>query len=125
LGLKWEALNKIYETASLIWYNLGHTESSCLKSPIKWWKKNFEDEDIEEDNNLQKTLSTNLSISQVIDLSLLAFLATNNILFESTTNRLAFYERDCDLDNMDYDPINLAQQIVNEENSEISNDSYN
>ncbi|CAG8703523.1 5389_t:CDS:1, partial [Dentiscutata erythropus] len=50
---------------------------------------------------------------------------TNNILFESTTNRLAFYERDHDLGNMDYDSINLAQQIVNKENSEISNDSNN
>ncbi|CAG8640849.1 13124_t:CDS:2, partial [Gigaspora rosea] len=70
LGLKQEALNKIYETASLIWYNLGHTESSCLslltelkvwkrqespynlsynqskESPIKWWKSiNVDDED--------------------------------------------------------------------------------
>ncbi|CAG8603659.1 41625_t:CDS:2 [Gigaspora margarita] len=189
-GLKQKALNKIYETALLIWYNLGHTESSCLSlltklkwksinvddkndqlqvlatflflivpsqavcernfSTIKWLLsdrqkelkiygkdvsenelkesfnhvqqiENSENEDIEENTDLQKILSTNLSISQVIDLSLPTFLATNNSLFESTTNRLTFR----DLGNMNYNPIDLAQQIVNKENSEISNDSYN
>ncbi|CAG8609977.1 17011_t:CDS:2, partial [Dentiscutata heterogama] len=81
-------------------------------------------ENIEENNDLQQ-LSTDLSISQIIDLSLSAFSATNNILFESTTNRLALYERNRNLGNMKYNLISLAQQIVNEENSEISNNSYN
>ncbi|CAG8812140.1 5672_t:CDS:2, partial [Gigaspora rosea] len=96
LGLKREALNKIYKTALLIWYNLGHTESLCLSllTELKIWKRqeapynlsynqskespikcsnhvqqieNSENKDIEENNDLQETLSTILSISQVID----------------------------------------------------------
>ncbi|CAG8728320.1 12834_t:CDS:1, partial [Dentiscutata heterogama] len=78
----------------------------------------LENKNIKENNNLQQ-LFTDLSISQIIDLLLSAFSATNNILIEFTTNRLALYKRNYDLGNMEYNLISLAQQIVNEENSKI------
>ncbi|CAG8451838.1 2747_t:CDS:2, partial [Cetraspora pellucida] len=109
----------------LKFFNRLHIAHSYYKEQLTIMKIKGENENIKENNDLQQTLSTDLSISQIIDLSLSAFLATNNILFESTTNRLALYERNHNLGNMKYNLISLTQQIVNEENSKISNNSYN
>ncbi|RHZ49565.1 hypothetical protein Glove_519g97 [Diversispora epigaea] len=40
-GLKQTALNKIYETASIIWHNLGYGKTSCLKllTEMRSWKR--------------------------------------------------------------------------------------
>jgi hypothetical protein len=227
-GLKQEALNKIYETASVIWYNFKYSESSCLslltemriwkrktapydlsynqqeETPIKCWlsinvqndhdqlqelaiflfsivpsqavcERNFStlkwlfgerriqlnllriesiakirsfyisnidkelrlygndisEKDlkeslnnsinIEQTNNLeieesndytQQTLTNNLNINRIVNLSLPEFLSTNNILFELAINRLSSYERAYNLGNREYDTINLLQQII-------------
>ncbi|CAG8738300.1 6672_t:CDS:2 [Gigaspora margarita] len=220
-GLQQTALNKIYETASLIWYNFRYTEVSCLnllsemrlwkrkETPLKWWMsinvheendqlqelalflfsivpsqavcernfstlkwlfgdkrtqlnllriesiakirsfyisntdkelriygKDMNDKDLKEslnnsviiqptedleidddhDNYSQQILTDNLNLSQLVDLTLPEFLSTNNSLFESATNRLSSHERAYNLENREYDPVQLAQQMINEEN---------
>ncbi|CAG8527300.1 14062_t:CDS:1, partial [Cetraspora pellucida] len=69
------------------------------------------------DDYIEQTLTDNLNISQIVDLTLPEFLSTNNNLFESAINRLFFHERAQNLGNTEYDPIRLAQQIANEENN--------
>ncbi|CAG8605190.1 19797_t:CDS:1, partial [Racocetra fulgida] len=77
--------------------------------------ENLEIED--DDNYRQQTLTDNLSISQIVDLTLPEFLSTNNNLFESAINKLSFHERAHNSGNIEYDPIRLIQQIANEENA--------
>ncbi|CAG8689020.1 34390_t:CDS:2, partial [Gigaspora margarita] len=67
-------------------------------------------------NLLQIESIAKISLSQLIDLTLPEFLSTNNSLFESATNRLSSYERVYNLENREYDPVQLAQQMINEEN---------
>ncbi|CAG8639498.1 9139_t:CDS:2, partial [Racocetra fulgida] len=147
LELQQNALNKIYETASLIWYNFKYTEASCLsllsemrswkrkepqydlsynqskETPLKWWMSvnvdQIEDSEIEDDNNndSQQMLTNNLNLSQIVDLTLPKFLSTNITLFESAINRLSSHERAYNLERREYNPIQLAQQMINEENN--------
>ncbi|CAG8810965.1 12160_t:CDS:2, partial [Cetraspora pellucida] len=66
----------------------------------------------ESNDNIQQILTDNLNINRIVDLSLPEFLSINNILFESAINRLSSYERGYNSENREYDPINLAQQII-------------
>ncbi|RHZ87244.1 hypothetical protein Glove_38g5 [Diversispora epigaea] len=91
MGLKQAALNEIYETASIMWHNLGHKENT----------------------EIENELSTSLNINQFVDLTLPAFLTTGNNLF--TNNRLNTNIRSRNIGNMEYDPIKLAQSALNEE----------
>ncbi|CAG8835127.1 23051_t:CDS:1, partial [Gigaspora margarita] len=71
------------------------------------------------DTDIQQTLSDYLHINQIVDLTLPAFLLTNNALFELANNRVSSYERAYNTENSEYDPISLAQQIIEEENNEF------
>ncbi|CAG8453161.1 10887_t:CDS:2 [Racocetra fulgida] len=171
IRLATEALNQIYKTASVIWYNFKYPESSCLsllsemrawkrneapynlsynqqeETPMKWWLtnelrlygKDISEKELKENLNnfvniqqpdnleiaeesnddIQQILTNNLNINRIIDLSLPEFLSTNNILFESAINRLSSYERGYNSENREYDPIDLAQQIIEVENNEL------
>ncbi|CAG8675304.1 9658_t:CDS:2, partial [Cetraspora pellucida] len=74
-----------------------------------------------DDNYIEQTLTDNLNISQIVNLTLPEFLSTNNNLFESAINRLFSHERAQNLGNTEYDLIRLAQQMTNEENNEVNN----
>ncbi|CAG8844727.1 35378_t:CDS:1, partial [Gigaspora margarita] len=78
--------------------------------------EDLEIEDDDNDNYSQQNLTDNLNFSQLVDLTLPEFLSTNNSLFESATNRLSSHERVYNLDNREYDPVQLARQIINKEN---------
>ncbi|CAG8496436.1 2986_t:CDS:2 [Racocetra fulgida] len=79
----------------------------------------FIDSEIDDNDNDNHSLTDNLNLSQLVDLTLPEFLSTNNALFESAINRLSSYERAYNLENRDYDPIRLAQQIMNEESNNL------
>ncbi|CAG8719052.1 541_t:CDS:1, partial [Racocetra fulgida] len=64
-----------------------------------------EDSEIEDDDNNNHSLTDNLNLSQLIDLTLPEFVSTNNALFESAINRLSSHERTYNLKNKDYDLI--------------------
>ncbi|RHZ53295.1 hypothetical protein Glove_443g77 [Diversispora epigaea] len=66
-----------------------------------------------EDENISSTI---LNINQFVNLTLPEFLSTGNNLFESITNRSNINERN-ERGNMEYNPISLAQRILNEENN--------
>ena len=72
-----------------------------------------ESEENTEDENISSTI---LNINQFINLTLPEFLSTGNNLFESNTNRSNVNERN-ERGNMEYNPIRLAQRILNEENN--------
>ncbi|CAG8545649.1 19661_t:CDS:2 [Gigaspora rosea] len=114
-------------------YNLSY--NSIRKTPIKWWQlqlygKNLSNEELYESintsmvtNDLLETLDDNtnngetnkskyledltLNIANSVDLTLTEFLASGDAIFSSepvTTNRAR------DVDNMNYDPIELARR---------------
>ncbi|RHZ52177.1 hypothetical protein Glove_464g17 [Diversispora epigaea] len=66
-----------------------------------------------EDENISSTI---LNINQFVNLTLPEFLSTGNNLFESITNKSNINERN-ERSNMEYNPISLAQRILNEENN--------
>ncbi|RHZ75497.1 hypothetical protein Glove_213g25 [Diversispora epigaea] len=72
-----------------------------------------ESEENTEDKNISSTI---LNINQFVNLTLPEFLSTGNNLFESIFNRSNTNERN-ERGNMEYNPIRLAQRILNEENN--------
>ncbi|RHZ82230.1 hypothetical protein Glove_110g45 [Diversispora epigaea] len=66
-----------------------------------------------EDENISSTI---LNINQFVNLTLPEFLFIGNNLFESITNRSNINERN-ERGNIEYNPISLAQRILNEENN--------
>ncbi|RHZ76909.1 hypothetical protein Glove_187g165 [Diversispora epigaea] len=67
-------------------------------------------EEAPEDENVS---SISLNINQFVDLTLLAFLSTGDSLFGFTNNRQNTNERSNNSGNMEYDPIRLAQRVLN------------
>ncbi|CAG8786271.1 9222_t:CDS:1, partial [Cetraspora pellucida] len=65
----------------------------------------IEDLKIDDDDNNNYSLTDNLNLSQLVDLTLPEFLSTNNTLFEFAINRLSSHERAYNLENREYDPI--------------------
>jgi hypothetical protein len=72
--------------------------------------------ELEENTENENISSTILNINQFVDLTLPDFLSTRNNLFESITNRSNINERN-ERGNMEYNPTELAQRILNEENN--------
>jgi hypothetical protein len=73
---------------------------------------NEPDDENTEDENISSTI---LNINQFVNLTLPEFLSTGNSLFESV-NRSNVNERN-ERGNMEYNPIRLAQRVLNEENN--------
>ncbi|RHZ84792.1 hypothetical protein Glove_74g306 [Diversispora epigaea] len=67
-------------------------------------------EEAPEDENVS---SISLNINQFVDLTLPAFLSTGDSLFGFTNNRQNTNERSNNSGNMEYDPIRLAQRVLN------------
>lgn len=65
-----------------------------------------------EENENELVSSTNLDLSQYVDLSLPEFSSVGDILISNS--RL---EKNQNRDNMEYNPITLAQRVLNEENN--------
>ncbi|RHZ55150.1 hypothetical protein Glove_420g87 [Diversispora epigaea] len=83
-------------------------------SPVSPEQENLNgSEENTEDENISSTI---LNINQFVNLTLPEFLSTGNNLFESITNRSNINERN-ERGNMEYNPISLAQRILNEENN--------
>ncbi|CAG8804315.1 16645_t:CDS:1, partial [Cetraspora pellucida] len=68
----------------------------------------IEDLKIDDDDNNDYSLTDNLNLSQLVNLTLSEFLSTNNTLFESAINRLSSHERAYNLENRKYDLIQLT-----------------
>jgi hypothetical protein len=82
MGLKQAALNEIYETASIMWHNLGHNEESCLKllMEMRLWKRNVAPYNLTYDTYRETPMKWWLSINiqedetdQLQELALLLF----------------------------------------------------
>ncbi|RHZ65590.1 hypothetical protein Glove_314g43 [Diversispora epigaea] len=82
LGLKQAVLNKIYETASIMWHNLGHGETSCLNflTEMRSWKQKSPPYNINYDHFKETPMKWWLSINveddetdQLQELALLLF----------------------------------------------------
>ncbi|CAG8653733.1 8443_t:CDS:2, partial [Dentiscutata erythropus] len=120
-------LDKIYETAALIWNDLHYSEESCtqLLVEMRSWKRkdepyhlsynsthentnNGETNNLDDINESEYLESLTLNIADSVDLILTEFLASGNAIFslEPVTNNRAR-----DVGNMSYDPIELARQM--------------
>ncbi|RHZ84793.1 hypothetical protein Glove_74g304 [Diversispora epigaea] len=82
VGLKQVALNGIYETASIMWHNLGYSEESCLKllMEMRSWKRNVAPYNLPYDAHRETPMKWWLSINvqedetdQLQELALLLF----------------------------------------------------
>ncbi|RHZ76441.1 hypothetical protein Glove_197g113 [Diversispora epigaea] len=82
MGLKQATLNEIYETALIMWHNLGHSEESCLKllMEMRLWKRNVAPYNLTYDTYRETPMKWWLSINiqedetdQLQELALLLF----------------------------------------------------
>ncbi|RHZ83214.1 hypothetical protein Glove_99g229 [Diversispora epigaea] len=108
-----ELRNNINE--SVITYNTFEKNGILERDENIEYERN---KNLEENTEIENELSTSLNINQLVenpfvDLTLPAFLTTGNNLF--TNNRLNTNIKSRNIDNMEYDPIKLAQSALNEE----------
>ncbi|RHZ59083.1 hypothetical protein Glove_365g249 [Diversispora epigaea] len=73
----------------------------------------LENNSYEENENDELVSSTNLDLSQFVDLTLPEFLSLGDILISNNRPERSYYNG-----NTEYDPIALAQRVLNEENGD-------